>query len=339
MNFRGMDCYNRSLLLVILIIPLTIYLYLQMRNGTPTKWTMPKPMSHNNSQAQFTKNSQKPTQLPHATLADTPRISTEEWEFLLEMLKWPSPTIENPTPTEATDPRKCTFTVLNWKDNYTVGDFVNVSVVARNGRGVPKIYGGDFFQAKLYNTELKASTFGLVVDHDNGTYSVSFALLWPGPAHFSIRLIHSSEAVQVLSRHRERDPDKVFFTGYFEDGDIKENVVCNAMKSPRLVGDGSHCCCEHRDPRSGEVWFCRRPASLPCSALVYHSMGRYQAQLSTNESKILGRGNTNIVLPGSSPVINVFAQHTDIRKCSFPPTYCSPLSANTVTRKRKYTLS
>uniref|UniRef100_A0A3B3SJC6 Uncharacterized protein n=1 Tax=Paramormyrops kingsleyae TaxID=1676925 RepID=A0A3B3SJC6_9TELE len=306
-----------------------------MKNGTPTKWTMLKPMSHNHSQAQYTKNSQKPTQLPHAThsLANT-KISTEEWEFLLEMLKWPSPTIENPTPTEATDPRKCTFTVLNWKDNYTVGDFVNVSVVARNGRGVPKTYGGDFFQAKLYNTELKASTFGLVVDHDNGTYSVSFALLWPGPAHVSIRLIHSSEAVQVLSRHRERDPDKIFFTGYFEDGDIKENVVCNAMKSPRLVGDGSRCCCEYRDPRSGEVWFCRRPTSLPCSALVYHSTGGYQAQLSTNESKILDRDNTNIVLPGSSPVINVFAQHTDIRKCSFPPTYCSPLSDLTRTQIR-----
>ncbi|XP_048883972.1 NXPE family member 3-like isoform X11 [Brienomyrus brachyistius] len=312
MNHRGMHCYNRSILLAVLIIHLTIYLYLQMRNGTLKKWTMPKPVSRNHS----TKNFQKPTRLPHAahSLADTPRISAEEWESLLKMLKWPSPTIENPTPTEATDPSKCTFTLFNWKDNYTVGDYVNVSVVARNGRGVPKTYGGDFFQAKLYNTELKASTFGLVVDHDNGTYSVSFALLWPGSAHVSIRLIHSSEAVQVLSRHRERDPDMVSFIGYFEDGNIKENVVCNGMKSPRLVGDGSRCCCEYRDPRSGEVWFCLRPSSLPCSALVYHSLGMYQAELSTNESKILDGGNTNIVLPGSSPVINVFAHHTDIRE-------------------------
>ncbi|XP_048883960.1 NXPE family member 3-like isoform X7 [Brienomyrus brachyistius] len=311
--------------LVFLIAFLIVFLYL-MTKPSSTKWTVPKPMSHHlTSYPMFphrrcipllnTTHSvvHVPTSQSYSTIKYV-LMSTDEWEFLQEKLCWPPPTIENPTPIEATDPRKCTFTVFNWEDNYTVGDYVNVSVVAKNGRGVRKAYGGDFFQAKLYNTELKASTFGLVIDHDNGTYSVSFALLWPGSAHVSIRLIHSSEAVQVLSRHRERDPDKVFFTGYFEDGNIKENVVCNGMKSPRLVGDGSRCCCEYRDPRSGEVWFCRRPSSLPCSALVYHSMGGYQAQLSTNESKILDRGNTNIVLPGSSPVINIFAQHADIRE-------------------------
>ncbi|KAL4631134.1 NXPE family member 3-like [Arapaima gigas] len=240
-------------------------------------------------------------------------ITKEEWDSLLEELRWPSPATEITSPRNATDAKKCSFTVVNLMGDYIVGDIVNVSVVAKDSNGAPKTYGGDFFQAKLYNTELKASTFGSVVDHCNGTYTVSFALLWPGPARISIRLIHSSEAVQILSQQRERDPDKVFFYGYFEEGDQKETVMCNAMKSQGLNINNRSCCCEYPDLFTGEIWFCRRPASLPCSALVYHSMGGYQAKLSRMETEILG-SSKDIVIPGDSPVINILSTGADIRE-------------------------
>ncbi|KAJ8009653.1 hypothetical protein DPEC_G00091150 [Dallia pectoralis] len=144
--------------------------------------------------------------------------------------------------------------------------------------------------AKLYNTELLASTYGAVTDHLNGTYTVRLALLWHGTAQVSIRLVHSSEAVQVLCRHREQEPDKVYFLGYYEEGVKQETAICNAQRSSKLVEDGTtHCCCEYREPVTGEIWFCRRPSSLPCHALTYHSMGGYQAVLSQLEKTLLKR--------------------------------------------------
>ncbi|CAB1337484.1 unnamed protein product, partial [Coregonus sp. 'balchen'] len=135
---------------------------------------------------------------------------------------------------EATNPTKCSFSVVNPNSNHTVGGFIDVTLIARDTKNRIKTYGGDFFQAKLFNAELKASTYGAVTDHFNGTYTARLALLWPGPAKVSIRLVHSSEAVQVLCRHREQDPDKVYFLGYFEEGGKQETTMCNAQRSPRL---------------------------------------------------------------------------------------------------------
>ncbi|KAJ7997599.1 hypothetical protein DPEC_G00230680 [Dallia pectoralis] len=151
----------------------------------------------------------------------------------------------------------------------------------------------------------------------NGTYTVRLALLWPGPAQVSIRLVHSSEAVQVLCRHREQDPDKVYFLGYYEEGVKQETAICNAQRSLKLVGDGTHCCCEYREPVTGYVWFCRRPSSLPCHALTYHSMGGYQAVLTQLETKLLK--SINIVLQGDNSVINIKPSNK-----TRPQTKCHP---------------
>ncbi|KAL0994911.1 hypothetical protein UPYG_G00129190 [Umbra pygmaea] len=231
-------------------------------------------------------------------------VSETEWESLETDLQWQFPPVDILSSDNATNPTKCSFSVVNSHSNHTVGGFVDVILIARDAHNRTKTYGGDFFQAKLYNTELKASTFGAVTDNLNGTYTVRLALLWSGPAHVSIRLVHPSEAVQVLCQHREHDPDKVYFTGYFEEGGKQETAVCNAQRSSRLVGDGKQCCCEYREPVSGEYWFCRRPSSLPCHTLTYHSMGGYQAQLSQLDGTLL-KSFTNIVLPGEHSVIHV----------------------------------
>ncbi|XP_024239025.1 NXPE family member 3-like isoform X1 [Oncorhynchus tshawytscha] len=246
-------------------------------------------------------------------------ISKEEWESLLKELQWSLPPVVLLSTDEATNPTKCSFSVVNPNSNHTIGGFIDVILIARDTKNRIKTYGGDFFQAKLFNSELKASTYGAVTDHFNGTYTARLALLWPGPAKVSIRLVHSSEAVQVLCRQREQDPDKVYFQGYFEEGGKQETVMCNAQRSPRLVGNDAQCCCEYREPVTGETWFCRRPSSLPCHALTYHSMGGYQAVLSKVEMTLL-KSSMNIIVPGDDSAIDVQQQDTEIRS----QTKCRP---------------
>ncbi|XP_064181909.1 NXPE family member 3-like [Anguilla rostrata] len=241
-------------------------------------------------------------------------VGSEERTSLLAGLWWPLDNKTLTSVTEATDATKCFYKVIDLRENYTVGSVVRVVLVARDGNGRPKTHGGDFFQAKLHNSGLKASTFGPVVDHLNGTYTVQFSLLWPGPARVSVRLIHSSEAVQVIRRQRQQDPDKVYFFGHFVDGSRTEQVPCNAQRSPWLVGNGTGGCCQYTDPVTRESWFCRRPASLPCWTLTYHSMGSYRAKLSSLDASVLHGSRTNIMVPGRDFEIHVLPQDEKMRE-------------------------
>ncbi|XP_062332974.1 NXPE family member 3-like isoform X1 [Osmerus eperlanus] len=239
-------------------------------------------------------------------------ISTVDWQYLTETLQWPLPPETLSSLSDSTDPARCSFSITNNRSQYFVGDVVIVTITARNANNKQKVYGGDFFQAKLYDQELKASAYGEVTDHDNGTYTARLVLLWPGKSRVSVRLVHPSEAVLVLTKNREQDPDKVYFSGYFEEGTKRETVICNALKSSRLVGDGSQCCCEYKDQVSGEYWYCRRPSSLSCNTLVYHSMGGYQAKLSELEASLLKR-STNVEIQSDQPVIHAQKQGNDKR--------------------------
>ncbi|KAJ8337812.1 hypothetical protein SKAU_G00367780 [Synaphobranchus kaupii] len=257
-------------------------------------------------------------------------ISSEERASLLVSLQWPQHDKNLTSARNATDATKCFYEVINLQENYTIGGFAHIVLVARDGNGRPKTHGGDFFQAKLYNSELKASTFGPVTDHLNGTYTVQFSLLWPGPAHVSVRLVHSSEAVQIINRERQQDPDKVYFFGYFVVGNKTEGVACSAQRSPWLVGDGKGCCCQYRDPVTLESWYCRRPPSLPCWALTYHGMGKYQAKLSSFDATILHKSKTNINVPERDSVIHVLPQDKEILLKGETRRECKPGLGTTV---------
>ncbi|XP_066578561.1 NXPE family member 3 isoform X1 [Amia ocellicauda] len=284
MRKAALPCFLISLVI------LSVYLYCWEEGTQPQSKRPPSPVS----QHQW----------------DQIHLSPEEWQALREALRWPSPDRPVTSLNDTTDPRHCFYYVENLRDNYTVGDTLNVTLVARDFSGNPKSYGGDFFQARLHSQELKASTYGSVQDHCNGTYTVHFSLLWPGQARISLRLIHSSEAVQVLLRHREADPNKVSFRGYFEEGGRSETVVCNAQRS------GSRCCCEYKDPATGEMWFCQKPAALPCHALVYHSAGTYQAKLTDLDKSLLDTKLTNVDvgIPGTDPKIHILPLDTESRQ-------------------------
>ncbi|XP_066497983.1 NXPE family member 3-like [Hoplias malabaricus] len=228
-------------------------------------------------------------------------ISAEELQSIEKALRWQAPPTAVTSVNQATSPYKSSYTLQNPQENYSVGDVITVLITARDGQGNLKTHGGDFFQTRLFNDELKASVFGEVVDHGNGTYTAIFKLLWAGQAKVAVRMIHSSESVEVILKHREQEPDKVYFVGVFKGNGQQEKMVCNVQRSVRLLT--SPCCCEYKNPITGELWLCRKPQNLPCSAWVDHDMGGYQAQLTALESNLLHSNFSNVYLPGAITVL------------------------------------
>ncbi|XP_052420726.1 NXPE family member 3-like isoform X1 [Carassius gibelio] len=241
-------------------------------------------------------------------------ISLDDYSSLQQTVYWAEPDRSITNLSMSTSPAHTTFIIENLKESYQIGEELFVVVHAKDFDNKSKHYGGDFFQAKLFWSKTKASVFGEVVDLLNGSYSVRFLLPWVGEAQVAVRLIHSSEAVQVLKHHRDTDSDRVYFNGYYEGPGpnktrLSEIVKCNVKWDKNgLERIGTRgCCCEYNDPRTRETWRCQRPKSLPCSAFVYHSMGGYRNRL-TNKEKIL-MTQTNKGINGDKSIIKIVYFH------------------------------
>ncbi|XP_059380292.1 NXPE family member 3-like [Carassius carassius] len=237
-------------------------------------------------------------------------ISDEEWERLQKALDWPGPDQQITQLDLSTSPVHSTFSVVELKKSYKVGDNISVIITARDHNKNLKRYGGDFFKAKLFNSELKASVYGEVVDHRNGTYSVVLLLPWEGQAQVFVRLEHSSEVVQILKKYRESSFPRSHYYGYFEGSGpnktrISEVVECNL----KWGGEGSwrkrNCCCEYKDIKTETVWQCERPKKLPCDKLVYHSKGSTENPLNPFEKQFFAKTLTNVRITGDTQVINI----------------------------------
>uniref|UniRef100_A0A673KNN1 NXPE family member 3-like n=1 Tax=Sinocyclocheilus rhinocerous TaxID=307959 RepID=A0A673KNN1_9TELE len=224
-------------------------------------------------------------------------ISLDGYSRLQQAVYWADPDRSITNVSMSTSPAHTTFIIENLKESYQTSEKFFVTVHAKDFDNKSKSYGGDFFQAKLCTENIplsQASVFGEVVDLLNGSYSVRFLLPWVGEAQVAVRLIHSSEAVQVLKRHRDTDSDRVYFNGFYEGPGpnktrLSEAVMCNVKwdkNGLEHMGTGD-CCCEYKDPRTEEIWRCQRPKSLPCSARVYHSMGGYRNRLTNQEKNII----------------------------------------------------
>uniref|UniRef100_A0A673KV18 NXPE family member 3-like n=1 Tax=Sinocyclocheilus rhinocerous TaxID=307959 RepID=A0A673KV18_9TELE len=233
-------------------------------------------------------------------------ISLDGYSRLQQAVYWADPDRSITNVSMSTSPAHTTFIIENLKESYQTSEKFFVTVHAKDFDNKSKSYGGDFFQAKLFWSKSKniplsqASVFGEVVDLLNGSYSVRFLLPWVGEAQVAVRLIHSSEAVQVLKRHRDTDSDRVYFNGFYEGPGpnktrLSEAVMCNVKwdkNGLEHMGTGD-CCCEYKDPRTEEIWRCQRPKSLPCSARVYHSMGGYRNRSMTDKHVLFDRKQTN----------------------------------------------
>ncbi|KAM6156410.1 NXPE family member 3-like [Erethizon dorsatum] len=187
--------------------------------------------------------------------------------------------------------------------SYTLGGYLEAVLVARDHRGKPKTHGGDLFRAQLVDPYLSAGVPGDVHDLENGTYLLSFPLLWAGRAQVQVRLIHSSEAVGVLRRIWREEGATVDFTGYFKGPTgYEENVTCNV--NPLLFGE-EDAICYYKDEDSGELWFCSQPLTLPCDSLVGHSAGRYWTVTTPHEDALLAWNLTDLLLPQGIGLVQV----------------------------------
>lgn len=267
-----------------------------------------------NSEVSVTNKSQ--SQSPINSFYSELGISSDAYSRLQQAIKWAEPDRSITDVSMSTSPAHTTFIIANLKDSYQTGEELLVLVHAKDFNNKSKSYGGDFFQAKLFWSKTKASVFGEVRDLLNGSYSVRFLLPWDGEAQVAVRLIHSSEAVQVLKRHRDTDSDRVYFNGYYEGPGpnktrLSETVKCNVKwdkNGLEIMGTGD-CCCEYKDPRTGETWRCQRPKSLPCSALMYHSMGGYTNRLTNNDKMLMTQTNEGI--NGDKSIIKIFHHQND----------------------------
>ncbi|XP_051970161.1 NXPE family member 3-like [Xyrauchen texanus] len=245
------------------------------------------------------------------------RISLDEWKSLQEALDWPSPDKEITQLNLSTSPVHSTFSIEGLNGSYKVGEKIHVTITARDHNNNLKPYGGDFFQAKLFNLQYKAGVFGEVVDHRNGTYSVDFLLPWKGQAQVSVRLMHSSEVVQILKKYSESSFPRSHYKGHFEGpghngARIREVVECNLKWGPDGSWIKGNCCCEYKDAKTGTVWQCQRPKTLSCDYWVFHEIGGFQSPLNPFEKKLYARSVTNIPITGDKRAINVLLNNKDI---------------------------
>ncbi|XP_028910879.1 NXPE family member 3-like isoform X2 [Ornithorhynchus anatinus] len=216
------------------------------------------------------------------------------------LLSWPETPGDGGDPAAATSPGTSTYGLAAPpRPAYPLGGRLRALLVARDHRGRPKSHGGDLFRARLYSPGLQAGAPGAVRDLGNGSYLLSFPLLWAGEARVEVRLIHSSEAVAVLRRVRRERPATVNFTGYFRAGREREEAECNV--EPPAGGS----VCRYPDGQTGEIWFCARPRRLPCRALVGHSFGSYLKVTTMHDEVLLGSNVTDKVLPGGISPIQV----------------------------------
>ncbi|XP_058142157.1 NXPE family member 3-like [Dasypus novemcinctus] len=221
---------------------------------------------------------------------------------LTHLLYWP------PTPGDegdflaSTSPQTSTFHLREpARASYALGGHLEAVLVARDHRGKPKTHGGDLFRAQLLGPDQKAGVPGAIRDLENGTYLLSFPLLWAGQAQVQVRLIHSSEAVGVLRRIWRDQWATVDFKGYFRGPTgYEESVICNV--NPLLIAE-EESTCYYRDEDSGELWFCARPPTLPCDSLVEHSGGTYWNVTTPDDEALMAWNVTDKALAqGSFPI-------------------------------------
>ncbi|KAM9802639.1 NXPE family member 3-like isoform X1 [Syngnathus typhle] len=242
---------------------------------------------------------------PHLAQPLSPEEELEE-RNLLDLIAWPKPPSgsESLYLSQTSDPVHSRFTIVNDK-NWSVGDQLEVQVQLRDFKGRPKRYGGDLLLARLHSPQYRAGVAGQVLDLKNGIYYARFSLLWEGSAQVDVVMVHSSEAVAVLQRLREKRFDRVYFSSIFGQGNHFEKTICNMCLPP-----DQEPLCNFTDHRTGEPWYCYKPKMLSCDARNNHAMGGYTKDIITKEEALLFQSGKNIkvaIRASSTDNINVLA--------------------------------
>ncbi|KAF7651444.1 hypothetical protein LDENG_00111190 [Lucifuga dentata] len=213
----------------------------------------------------------------------------QEEHHLLDSIAWPeTPHLPTPFSIEQTsDPAHSTFAILPARGDgqLYIGDQLEALIQVHDFQGNPKKSGGDVLIARLHNRALGAGVAGQVVDHLNGSYSALFPLLWEGSAQVEVTLVHPSEAVTVLRRLTNEQPDRIFFHSRYRSGSVSDITVCNVCLPPTKKP-----VCNYTDLTTGEPWFCYKPKSLSCDTRVSHGMGGFKQNITAQEEKLFHSG-------------------------------------------------
>ncbi|MCI4378277.1 hypothetical protein PGIGA_G00213930 [Pangasianodon gigas] len=215
----------------------------------------------------------------------------KEERDLLNSIAWPGPMVQGLPVELSSDPAKSYF-VIQGSSKQNIGGQLLVNVHVQNFLGLPKDHGGDFLIARLHSPELGAGVAGKVHDHNDGTYTVLFPLLWAGEAWVEITMVHPSEAVVVLKRLQEEQPDRVFFKSRFQSGALSETTVCNLC-----LPLNQKPLCNYTDPLTGEPWYCYKPEMLGCDTRINHYKGGYKKNLITEYEAQFFQSDVNIKIP------------------------------------------
>ncbi|XP_060785842.1 NXPE family member 3-like [Neoarius graeffei] len=215
----------------------------------------------------------------------------KEERYLLNSIAWPGPLIQGLPVEFSSDPSKSYFVIQGPAEQH-LGSQLVVNVHVQNFLGLPKKHGGDFLIARLHSPELGAGVAGQVHDHHNGNYTVLFPLLWAGVAWVEITMVHPSEAVVVLKRLQEEQPDRVFFKSLFRSGFLSETTVCNLC-----LPLNQQPLCNYTDPETGEPWYCYKPQMLSCDTRINHYKGGYKKNLITEYEAQFFQRDVNIKVP------------------------------------------
>ncbi|XP_066304298.1 NXPE family member 3-like [Branchiostoma lanceolatum] len=165
---------------------------------------------------------------------------------------------------------------------------------------------GDFYRASIISKKSKSGAVGIITDHQNGTYTAMFRLLWKGKVTIRIQLVLPRQTIDVIERiSRERPVDLIKFQKRYTVGQQKVDTPCNV--DPVIFKNSA--VCNYSDPHAGVWWYCEKPANISCNSSGYHAALRYEGEylLRTGEEKLFGRGSSALKMPisGHPSKINV----------------------------------
>eukprot|EP00058_Branchiostoma_floridae_P025534 XP_002611024.1 hypothetical protein BRAFLDRAFT_233553 [Branchiostoma floridae] len=174
--------------------------------------------------------------------------------------------------------------------NFSVGDILRIVISAKDKEGNVITNIGDHFRASIFNLKTKCGAVGIITDHQNGTYTATFRLLWEGQVNILVKLVHPRQAIDVIERTvREHPVDKIMFVKRYLIGEAKIDTKCNA--DPAVLNSTAPVC-DYSDPHAGARWYCEKAANISCNTSGYH--GRLSTIASVKlmkngEEKLFGR--------------------------------------------------
>ncbi|XP_038057571.1 NXPE family member 1-like isoform X2 [Patiria miniata] len=180
-----------------------------------------------------------------------------------------------------------------------VGDTAHFVIQAKDSDGRNKTIGGDFWFTVLTSVEddhptAGGRTAGSVVDHNNGTYSVSFYVGWPGIAYVHMTLAAPSEATKWLREQYWPVEKRIFWRGTFRNKTkpgqkpLSHSTLCYLMRNASSTDD---CVADHNPNATGlTALYCERPkAPLTCDDL--HSLALDVKATGQRTSQIVGKAS------------------------------------------------